>query len=54
MNIVRLARDEIIELSKLVNAQLASFGKLADFYRRVYFTRSGQLARRLRIQFLID
>jgi GT2 family glycosyltransferase len=54
MNILRLARDEIFELTKLVNAQFASFEKFADFYRRVYFTRSGQVARRLRIQFLID
>jgi len=54
MNIVRLGRDKIFELIDLVNAQFASFGKFAVFCRRVYFTRSGRLARRLRIQFLID
>jgi len=54
MNIVRLAVGEVSELTKLIKAHIASFGKYADFYRRVYFTRSGKLARRLQIQFLID
>jgi GT2 family glycosyltransferase len=54
MNLFRLARNEILIKTKASNTLFSKLGSFTNLYFKAYFTRSGHLARRLRIQFSID